>query len=102
MAISMTKTLALAQLKALGEGATFYASDLGICGGTMSGLSVSGYVKKTGNTRKVMVNLYDDIFKACEVYEWRVTERGAKGVWYLDKYIEEMFKVVDALRELGY
>lgn len=52
----------------------FYASDLGLNGGEINGLRVNGYIKPTGNTRKVMVPIDvwggDRIFKECEIKEW--------------------------------
>lgn len=51
-------------------GKPFYAEDLGLNGGNINGLCYSGLIEPTGKTKKVWVEIYDDIAKKCEVQEW--------------------------------
>lgn len=75
MSTSINTATALVIIKSLGNGARFYASDFGFAGGTVHGLDVNGYIRKTGNTKKYMVNIYDNHFIEAEVYEWEVFDR---------------------------
>lgn len=61
-------------MKARAYGKPFYASDLGFNGGEMNGLRINNFVKPTGRTKTVMVQIDTwggkRIFKECEVKEW--------------------------------
>jgi hypothetical protein len=105
MAKSFSYGIAYAKVKALGEGATFYASDLGILGGTISGLQCNGVIEKTGRTKKYFVNVYDNHFVEAEVYEWRVHDRylnspNSSWIQYaIDRREKEFKKFVDTIIE---
>lgn len=113
MSNSITFVTAMIQISAMGEGATFYASDIGAKGGTMSGLQSGGFVEKTGNTKEYMVpiEMYngDILLKKSSVYEWRVTPNDEKSHWKAD-YHKRMFEAyskcilqaAEALKTLGY
>lgn len=67
----MTLNTTLAYIKVLAQRDNpFYAADLHIDGGTMSALATRRLVRKTGNTKEVMVHIYDDMYKQVTVYEW--------------------------------
>jgi hypothetical protein len=55
-------------------GKPFYASDLGLKGGEITGLLYHGFIKPTGNTKKEMIPIDcwsgDDIYREVEVKEW--------------------------------
>lgn len=113
MSNSITFVTAMIQISAMGEGATFYASDIGAKGGTMSGLYLNGYVEKTGNTREYMVPIEmwngDILLKKCEVYEWRVVSDAEKSDWkqryhkeVFDSYSKCILQAAEALKALGY
>ena len=113
MSNSITFVTAIAQIKAMGEGATFYASDIGALGGTMSGLHIHGYVEKTGNTREYMIPIEmwggDILLKKVSVYEWRVVADSEKSAWradfekrQLDTYAKCILQAAEALKALGY
>lgn len=113
MSNSITFVTAIAQIKAMGEGATFYASDIGALGGTMSGLQSNGYIEKTGNTRETVFPIEmwngDILLKKGEVYEWRVIADSEKSAWradfekrQLDTYAKCILQAAEALKALGY
>lgn len=98
-------------LKARAYGKPFYASDLGFNGGEMNGLHLNGFVKPTGNTRKVMVPIDrwggDRIFKECEVKEW-VWCRSERSEWerawqdnVIIDAIEQAKALLETAQELG-
>lgn len=113
MSKSVTFVTAIAQIKAMGEGATFYASDIGAFGGTMSGLQSGGYVEKTGKTKEYIIPIEmwsgDTLLKKVEVYEWRVVADSDKPHYRadyqkreLDRYAKCILQAAEALKQLGY
>lgn len=54
----------------------FYASDLfgfsDSLGGWVNGLTIYGIIVPTGNTRTCMVEIRENIFRKCEVKEWKL------------------------------
>lgn len=56
----------------------FYASDLfgssDSLGGWMNGLDLAGIITHTGNTRTTMVEISENIFRKCEVKEWKLKD----------------------------
>lgn len=106
---SISLATAIIRVKALGEGTKFYASDLGLAGGTISGLNINGYIKKTGNTKICMVNIYDNHYIKAEIFEWEVCgEEDTNSLWkeYKDKEFERMAEKIlaaaEALKVLGF
>lgn len=88
----------------------FYASDLGLNGGEINGLRANGYIKATGNTRKVMVPIDmwggDRIFKECEVKEWIWcrSDREWERAWQnevLIQAVREAKELLELVNELG-
>ena len=82
---------------------TFYAKDFSIDGGTMNALAkIALWIKKgdnrfndhkyiilpTGNTRKEMVNLYDNHYIEVEVNEWKINKKLARD--FMEFYKEAM------------
>ena len=113
MSNSITFVTALAQIKTMEEGTTFYASDIGAKGGTMSGLYINGYVEKTGNTKEYMIPIEmwggDILLKKVSVCEWRVVTDSEKADWrkdfekrQLDTYAKCILQAAEALKTLGY
>ena len=99
MSKSFTYAIALAKVKALGEGTVFYASDIGALGGTMNALAIDRYIEKTGNTKSYLVEVYDKHYIETEVFEWRVHDAWANDE-YLSKWREKEFKkIVDSVLE---
>lgn len=56
----------------------FYASDLfgssDSLGGWMNGLDLAGIIISTGNTRTSMVEVKENVFRKCEVKEWKLRD----------------------------
>lgn len=67
----------------------FYGADLfganASLGGWMNGLSVWGIIKETGNVREYMVQIDGDLYRKCEVKEWK----SAIDVDYLRILVDE-------------
>lgn len=82
---SLSLTRAIAIVKSLDEGTRFYASEFNLAGGTISGLVYSGYIRKTGNSKKYMVNVYDNHYIEAEVFEWEVHD------CFMEKYSQYPF-----------
>lgn len=111
MSTSITFATAVAKVKALGEDTVFYASDLGIAGGTINGLDRNGYIEKTGNTKSYMIEIGDNLFKRVSVYEWRVHDRyGATRYKIIrdirqhefERWVKDILSAAEALKALGY
>lgn len=105
MSKSITYAVALAKVKALGEGAVFYASDIGALGGTINGLQVNGFIEKTGRKKFYMVEIEPGYYIEASVCEWRVhdiyrdNERREKRV---NDLFKKLASAIDALKKLGY
>lgn len=106
MTTSMVKNI----LKINTYGKPFYASDLGLSGGEINGLSYNHYIKPTGRTKTVMVQIdtwgNDRIYKECEVKEWQYSDK--ENVWrseILRKYsiqaVQEAKEILAFAAELG-
>ena len=56
----------------------FYASDLfgssDSLGGWMNGLDLAGIITHTGNTRTSMVEIKENVYRKCEVKEWKLRD----------------------------
>lgn len=109
MGKSFTYGIAVAKVRTLGEGATFYASDLGLCGGTVNGLQCNGVIEKTGKTRECFVNVYDNHFIKSEVYEWRVRNTDSDSDWRkkynereFTKFVNAILETAEMLKSLGF
>ena len=66
----MTANTLMGYIRALNYGKPFYASELGLDGGTIGAMACHNFIRRTGNTKDYMVNLYDDVYKKVSVYEW--------------------------------
>ena len=66
----MTANILMGYTKAMNRGKPFYAVELGLDGGTITAMSHRKWIRKTGNTKECMVNLYDDVYKKVYIYEW--------------------------------
>lgn len=53
---------------------TFYASDLGLNGGQINGLSYWNFIKKTGNTKEEWIDVDENTRKRVCVYEWEIID----------------------------
>lgn len=105
MSNSITYAVALAKVKALGEGTVFYASDIGALGGTMSGLHGDGFIEKTGKKKFYMVEIEPGHYIEVSVCEWRVHDKNSQYTWrkqQIDNLLTHLASAVDALKQLGY
>lgn len=62
-------------MKACSHKKPFYASDLGLNGGEINGLSLNGFIRPTGNSKTVTLHLGNDrrgnrILREVEAKEW--------------------------------
>ena len=78
----MTTNTLMGYIRALNYGKPFYATELGLDGGTIAAMAHHNYIRRTGNTKEYMVNLYDDVYKKVSVYEWELVI--SKDVHYND------------------
>ena len=78
----MTTNTLMGYIRALNYGKPFYAADLELNGGTIAAMACYNYIRRTGNTKEYMVNLYDDVYKKVSVYEWELVI--SKDVHYND------------------
>lgn len=107
MATSIATMSAVIRISALEEGTRFYASDLGLNGGTIQSLYYYDYIDKTGNTKSYFIELGDDYYKKVEVYEWEVCFK--KGSAYMresrqrevKKYVKEIKEAYKIIQELN-
>ena len=74
--------------------APFYASDYGFSGSDMQSLSYTGIIRPTGNTREVMVEIGDNLYKKVTAKEWVVSEM---QWWYKDTYKKTWEKIGELL-----
>lgn len=105
MSTSITYAVALAKVKALGEGAVFYASDIGALGGTINGLQINGFIEKTGRKKFYMVEIEPGHYIEASVCEWRVHDVDSQYAWrerQVDNLLTELASAIDALKQLGY
>lgn len=109
MGKSFSYGIAVAKVKALNKDATFYASDLGLSGGTISGLQCNGVIEKTGRTKKYFVNVYDNHFIEAEVYEWRVRNTDSDSKWRKEydkreftNFVNSILETAEMLKSLGF
>lgn len=91
----MTKKEIEAIIKLTNVTEPFYASDYDIAGGTIGALdNVYGFVRETGNTKKYLINLYDDVYKKVTVKEWQVIPSARMEV------LEEALREVAEMKRL--
>lgn len=91
----MTKNEIEAIIKLINVTEPFYASDYDIAGGTISALdNIYGFVKETGNTKKYLINLYDDMYKKVTVKEWQVIPSARMGM------LEQVLREVAEMKRL--
>ncbi len=105
MSTSITYAVALAKVKALGEGTVFYASDIGALGGTMNGLHLNGFIEKTGKKKFYMVEIEPGYYIEASVCEWRVHDTKSQYTWReqeINDLLTHLASAVDALKKLGY
>ncbi len=73
------------------DGKPFYAADVFgtsySLGGWICGLSLSGIIEETGNTRECLIPLGNDLFKQVSVKEWRLS-RSAEEMWSIYEEIK--------------
>lgn len=81
----------------VGFGKTFYASDVGLSGGAMAGLSRHGLIKPTGRTKETWYQVDDETMKKGEIKEWMLANEPASSfMWnlYLMKGTAEMIETI--------
>lgn len=86
------------------NGDTFYASDLGLKGGTIQGLFWDGLIERTGNKKTYFVEIRQNVFRKCEALEWRIINRAPVSVWRkkeVASYAKEVLKCADFLKSDG-
>ena len=100
--MSMTPNMVKNILKISAYGKPFYASDLGLNGGEISGLACNNYIKHTGHTKTVMVQIDtwggDRIYKECKAKEWEY--RGDENRWMREALQERFIKAVQDAKEI--
>lgn len=72
----------------------FYANDLGLSGGSISGLLLQGVIKKTGNTHSYWVEIDDETAKKVTVSEWEIVD----SEWfhlYFNRCVSELDKILE-------
>ena len=53
----------------------FYASDLGLKGGTLKALEERGYIEKSGKTKDYFIEIEKDLYRKVTVFEWHIIKR---------------------------
>lgn len=101
----MTTNTLMGYVRALNHGKPFYAADLGLNGGTIAAMAYYNYIRRTGNTKEYMVNLYDDVYKKVSVHEWKlvVSKDTHYNDWRKNQIEREYYKAkafVNAFEEL--
>ena len=107
---SISKAIGMLKVKALGEGTTFYASELGLSGGTVASLAYhERMIRPTGNVKHVMVNVYDNYYIDATVKEWEVYDaykdsKALRGVRTreLATYVDMILEAADFIRDKGF
>ena len=98
----MTTNTLMGYIRALNYGKPFYATELGLDGGTIAAMAHYNYIRRTGNTKIYMVNLYDDVYKKVSVYEWELVV--SKDVFHSKNQIDREYNkakaFVDAYEKL--
>jgi len=83
----------------------FYASDLGLQGGTLKALEERGYIEKSGKTKEYFIEIEKDIYRKVTVNEWHIINR-RPPVWTRREFessAAEILLCADLLRsECGY
>ena len=83
----------------------FYASDLGLRGGTLKALEERGYIEKSGKTKDYFIEVEKDLYRKVTVYEWHIINR-KPPVWTRREFentAAEILLCADLLRsECGY
>lgn len=75
-------------------GKPFYASELGLDGGTINALRTAGFITPTGETKSELVNIYDDMYKKIEVSQWKIYPRAKDMV---AKELDRLLRIYNAL-----
>lgn len=100
--MNMTPNMVKNILKISAYGKPFYASDLGLNGGEINGLSCNRYIKPTGHTKTVMVQIDtwggDRIYKECTVKEWKYS--GDEDRWMREALQERFIQAVQDAKEI--
>lgn len=102
----------LEKLIAMGD-KPFYTADAGLCGGEINSLHLNNWVKKTGNTKKLVITIQKPVYryeptpwggkwpvfdhnepceKEVEVFEWQITNYFR--AFELLGYIKQMHEVL--------
>lgn len=102
----------LEKLIAMGD-KPFYTADAGLCGGEINSLHLNNWVKKTGNTKKLVITIQKPVYryeptpwggkwpvldhnepceKEVEVFEWQITNY--LRAFELLGYIKQMHEVL--------
>lgn len=93
----MTKYEIEAIIKLVNVTEPFYASDYDIAGGTIGALDkIYGFVRKTGNTKEYLINLYDDMYKKVTIKEWQVIPSARMGM--LEQALREVAEMKRLVR----
>ena len=102
--MSMSANCLMNSLVVRAHGKPFYASDLGLNGGEISGLSLNHYIKATGNTKTVMVPIDtwhgDRIFKECKVEEWEYCGDACGESWLAEMQERELRKMITKAQKI--
>ena len=103
--MTITFAKAYAQIMTQEVGATFYASDFGIAGGTIAGLKKHQIIEPTGNQKVIAIPhpYNENLFVKGVVKEWRVKDPKTVSVWascYRERLEKEFRKFVASLNEI--
>ena len=83
----------------------FYASDLGLRGGTLTALEERGYIEKSGKTKEYLMEIGENVFRKVTVNEWHIINR-RPPLWTRREFestAAEILLCADLLRsECGY
>ena len=90
----------LEKLIAMGD-KPFYTADACLCGGEINSLHLNNWVKKTGNTKKMVITIQKPVYRFekaswCDmkwpVFEWQITDY--LRAFELLGYIKQMHEVL--------
>lgn len=100
----MTVTFMTAIIKVLNYSEDyFYASDLGIQGGTIQALEERGIIERSGKTKEYLLAVGDNLFRKVTVIEWHIVRRRLTA-WQkteFERYAAEVLICADLLRSEG-
>lgn len=91
MTMNITDNTIKALTTIINYGKPFYADEVELNGGTIAALDKYDFIEETGETKTIIVDLYDNYCKKVEIKQWVINDKG------IERAKREILKKMDLM-----